>query len=95
MKDTPGGPLYGVEFSNFPGSDILPSVGVVPGSGLAGVGLNTGISGDPGGVPLFIGGIPVGAIGVAGDGNDQAPNNDLKNVLEIELPASFMADGNA
>src|SRR5256885_2477591 len=50
LPNTPGGPLYGVEFSSLPGSDVY--------SGPA-------ISGDPGGVPLFKNGVPVGGIGVA------------------------------
>src|SRR5687767_2907205 len=56
VQNTPGGPLYGVEFSSLPDSDVLGSgasflpAGAVP--------LN--ITGDPGGIPLFKNGIPVG-----------------------------------
>jgi len=77
VQNTPGGPLYGVEFSSLPGSDILPAAskdlpaGAVP--------LN--ISGDPGGIPLFKNGIPVGGIGVAGDGRDVAVRQDLIKAL--------------
>lgn len=67
IRNTAGGPLYGVEFSSLPTSDIiLPQIA-------------TGISGDPGGVPLYINGIPVGGIGVAGDFHDVAPTEALKN----------------
>jgi uncharacterized protein GlcG (DUF336 family) len=62
VPNTPGGPLYGVEFSSLPGSDIY---------------FGSGISGDPGGIPLFKNGVPVGGVGVAGDGHDIAPRQDL------------------
>jgi uncharacterized protein GlcG (DUF336 family) len=62
VPNTPGGPLYGVQFSSLPGSDVL--------SGPA-------ISGDPGGIPLYKNGVPVGGIGVAGDGHDIAAREDL------------------
>jgi len=55
VPNTNGGPLYGVQFSSLPTSDVV--------SGPA-------ISGDPGGVPLFKDGVPVGGIGVAGDRSD-------------------------
>ena len=62
LPNTAGGPLYGVEFSSLPGSDVY--------SGPA-------ISGDPGGVPLFKNGVPVGGIGVAGDGSDRRVREGL------------------
>ena len=57
-------PLYGVEFSVLVGSDVVPGAYQTP-----------LLSGDPGGVPLFMHGIPVGGIGVAGDMNDVLPQN--------------------
>jgi uncharacterized protein GlcG (DUF336 family) len=51
IDNTPGGPLYGVEFSSLPDSDVTSS---------------DALSGDPGGMPLYIDGQPVGGIGVAG-----------------------------
>lgn len=76
VRRTAGGPLYGVEFSAFPGGDILASA------------YQSGISGDPGGVPLYLNGVPVGGIGVSGDGRDKSPTAELKPVL-ASLRGSF------
>ncbi len=53
---TPGGPLFGVQFSSLPCGDFKK-----PGSPL-------GLSGDPGGLPLYKQGRVVGGVGVEGDG---------------------------
>ena len=62
LPNTPGGPLYGVQFSDLPGSDVVSSLP---------------LSGDPGGIPLYKNGVPVGGIGVAGDGSDRLARSDL------------------
>lgn len=50
------GPLYGVQFSSLPCSDIkIPA-------------LPLGLSADPGGLPIYKNGLPAGGIGVEGDG---------------------------
>lgn len=52
----PAGPLYGVQFSSLPCSDIKrPS-------------LPLGLSGDPGGLPIYKNGEAVGGVGIEGDG---------------------------
>jgi len=56
IDNRPGGPLYGVQFSSLSCSDIAVS------------GLPLGLSGDPGGIPLYKTGVAVGGIGVEGDG---------------------------
>ena len=72
VQNTPGGPLYGVEFSSLRNSDVLlPSQ-------------TPAISGDPGGIPLYKDGVPVGAIGVAGDFHDIAARPDV--VLLTQSP---------
>ena len=52
----PGGPLYGVQFSSLPCSDIkFPS-------------LPLGLSADPGSAPIYKNGVPSGGVGIEGDG---------------------------
>jgi uncharacterized protein GlcG (DUF336 family) len=72
LFNTPGGPLYGVQFSSQPTSDVNPVTAFA-------------ISGDPGGIPLFINGVPVGGIGVSGAPNQHPARNDafLANDTDI------------
>jgi len=51
-----GGPLYGVQFSSLPCSDIKKPA------------LPLGLSGDPGGLPIYKDGMAVGGVGIEGDG---------------------------
>ena len=51
-----GGPLYGVQYSSLPCSDIK-----IPG-------LPLGLSGDPGSMPIYKNGIAQGGVGIEGDG---------------------------
>jgi uncharacterized protein GlcG (DUF336 family) len=50
-----GGPLYGVQFSSLPCSDIKKPA------------LPLGLSGDPGGLPIYKDGVAVGGVGIEGD----------------------------
>jgi uncharacterized protein GlcG (DUF336 family) len=66
-RDQPSGPLFGVQFSQLPCSDLSgrwngtgPDVGPKRSP--------LGLSADPGGFPLYKGGVPVGGVGVIGDG---------------------------
>jgi uncharacterized protein GlcG (DUF336 family) len=63
----PSGPLSGVQFSSLPCSDLTNRFnGMAPGPGPQRSPL--GLSADPGGLPLYKGGTPVGAVGVVADG---------------------------
>lgn len=69
----PGGPLYGVQFSTLACSDI--AIAALP----------LGLSGDPGGLPLYRGGVAVGGVGVEGDGLytiDREPTDDDQSFEE-------------
>ncbi|MDP2241608.1 MAG: heme-binding protein [Burkholderiales bacterium] len=60
---SPGGPLFGVQFSSLSCSDVVatgPTAGPKPSP--------LGLSADPGGLPLYKNGIVVGGIGVIADG---------------------------
>lgn len=61
----PGGPLFGVQFSQLPCSDLMrfgESMGTGPRRS------PLGLSADPGGMPLYKDGVVVGGIGVFADG---------------------------
>jgi uncharacterized protein GlcG (DUF336 family) len=73
VQNTPGGPLYGVQFSSFRGDDVLRDEQ----SGFP------ALSGDPGGIPIYKDGVKAGGIGVAGDGRDIAARPEL---LPVGLP---------
>jgi uncharacterized protein GlcG (DUF336 family) len=88
----PGGPLFGVQFSQLPCSDLNLRY---PGGG-AGAGPKRsplGLAADPGGFPLYKGGTPVGAVGVIADGRyalDRNPADvDHDTDERIALAATF------
>ena len=63
--NAPSGPLFGVQFSQLSCSDFVTRF-----NGSAGPGPHRaplGLSADPGGMPLYKDGVPVGGIGVAAD----------------------------
>ena len=55
IEGAASGPLFGVQFSQLLCSDVNPS-------------LPLGLAADPGGIPLYKNGQPVGGVGVEGDG---------------------------
>lgn len=63
----PGGPLFGVQFSQLPCSDLAARfAGGAPDAGPKRSPL--GLAADPGGFPLYLAGTPVGGVGVVADG---------------------------
>jgi len=67
-----GGPLYGVQFSSLPCSDIKkPSA-------------RLGLSADPGGLPIYKDGLPAGAIGIEGDSLYTVDRNPADNDQAFE-----------
>jgi len=61
---TPAGPLFGVQFSQLPCSDLTTHLSTGAGPHNSPLGL----SADPGGFPLYKNGTPVGGVGVVADG---------------------------
>ncbi len=90
---TPSGLLFGVQFSSLPCTDIKTNPP-----------LPLGIAADPGGVPLYKNGAPVGGLGVEGDGvygidrdpfDDEQPFEELLAVAGtrgFEAPAAIRGD---
>lgn len=65
---TPAGPLFGVQFSQLPCSDLSTRFSAGAGVGAGPHRSPLGLSADPGGFPLYKSGTPVGGVGVAADG---------------------------
>lgn len=92
-RTAPSGPLFGVQFSQLPCSDISAR--------FSGSGTNAGphrspigLSPDPGGIPLYKAGVPVGAVAAAGADDtygldDNAGDRDRNLDEYVALAASF------
>src|SRR5262245_19085497 len=65
-SDRAGGPLFGVQFSQLPCGDLVGRFDEDAGRGPKRLPL--GFAGDPGGLPLYKNGVPVGGVGVEFDG---------------------------
>lgn len=80
-----GGPLYGVQFSSLPCSDIKKP------------GLPIGLSGDPGSAPIYKNGEAVGGVGIEGDGvytTDRDPadfDQPFEEVIAVSATRGFEA----
>ena len=72
VDNASGGPLYGVQFSQLPCSDVAVA------------GLPLGLAGDPGGLPLYKNGVAVGGIGIEGDGLYTVDRNGTDDDFSIE-----------
>ncbi len=80
------GPLFGVQFSQLPCSDL--NTRFLPGGGSAAfIGPKRsplGLAADPGGLPLYKNGVVVGGIGVVGDGDYGFDPNTLNIDVDAE-----------
>lgn len=65
IDNQPGGPLYGVQFSSLPCSDLKRTI---PANNNQLLNLPLGLAGDPGSYPIYKNGIASGGVGVEGDG---------------------------
>jgi uncharacterized protein GlcG (DUF336 family) len=80
-----GGPLYGVQFSSLPCSDIKKPA------------LPLGLSGDPGSAPIYKNGEAVGGVGIEGDGAytvDRDPTDfdqPFEEVIAVSATRGFEA----
>ena len=87
----PAGPLFGVQFSQLPCSDLMTRF-----AGAIDVGPHRsplGLSADPGGLPLYKSGTPVGGVGVISDSlyafDANVRDSDIDADERIALAASF------
>ncbi len=78
------GPLFGVQFSQLPCSDLATRFG---GNRIGPNRAPLGLAADPGGFPLYKNGVVVGGIGVAGDGDYGFD----ANILDVDIDAEEAA----
>ena len=98
LGNTPGGPLFGVQFSQLPCGDLV-SKGSAMGVGPRPSPL--GLSADPGGFPLYKGRRVVGGIGVVAgaesiygidlDPDPSRPDADIEEIIAQSASAGFAA----
>jgi len=95
-RDQPGGPLFGVQFSQLACSDFSQRF-AGPGAGPGPQRSPLGLSADPGGLPLYKGGTVVGGVGVLADGLYAADKNiadrdqDLDELIAVAASFGFAA----
>ena len=88
VSPSPGGPLFGVQFSQLRCSDVSRNLHPA-----ATANLPLGLSADPGGLPLYKNGTAVGGIGVEGDGLyslDRDPSDSDQALEEVIAAAGTL-----
>lgn len=86
----PGGPLFGVQFSQLPCSDLMRRfAGGLPDAGPKRSPL--GLAADPGGFPLYKSGTPVGAVGVIADRRYGLDTNVLDRDADLDEAIALAA----
>ena len=86
----PSGPLFGVQFSQLPCSDVIARSPFIPVGPKASP---LGLSADPGGIPLYRDGILVGGIGIEANGR-YSFDRDLTDVEEDDEELIAVAGAN-
>jgi len=86
----PGGPLFGVQFSQLACGDFVMA-SPAPGTSAGPQRSPLGLSADPGGFPLYKGGTPVGGVGVIADGQYSIDRNILDRDRDIDEMIAFAA----
>ena len=86
----PGGPLFGVQFSQLACSDFTLS-GSTGGSTVGPQRSPLGLAADPGGFPLYKDGTPVGGVGVIADGSYGIDANILDSDRDVDEMIAFAA----
>lgn len=99
------GPLFGVQFSQLPCSDLAARLAPGPAAMIGPKRSPLGLSADPGGFPLYKNGVVVGGIGVAADGvygfdanvldvdSDGDERIGLAGTVGFEAPVEVRANG--
>lgn len=87
-RNQPGGPLFGVQFSQLACSDFTLG-GADPGVGPRRSPL--GLAADPGGFPLYKDGTPVGGVGVIADGRYSIDKNLLDTDVDVDEQIALAA----
>lgn len=92
------GPLFGVQFSQLPCSDLNTRFGAAGSAAFIGPKRSPlGLAADPGGLPLYKNGVVVGGIGVMGDGvygfdpEIQDVDRDQEEAIAVAGTAGFAA----
>nr|WP_302053829.1 heme-binding protein [Sphingomonas tagetis] len=83
------GPLFGVQFSQLPCSDLAARVAAGPAALIGPKRSPLGLAADPGGFPLYKNGVVVGGIGVMADGGYGFDANVIDSDSDVDEPIAL------